>query len=340
MNDVKDRLLHTVDRLSMVRLLVLGDIVADEYIFGQPTRLSREAPIPVLEYRGRQIRPGGGTNPAMNARALGATVHVAGIIGNDEMGETLRSQLADVGIDPSGLVTVDGRRTYTKTRIVAGDTQVFHQQVARIDRVDYQPVGADVNDKLWAFLSDCLKDVDALLIADYEAGVINATILERCLPCARKLGTMICVDAHAELFRFRGVTVATPNQPEASLSVGYPINDAASLERAGRALVDTMDAEAVLITRGSDGMALFERDMPTSTMPSAVFGQMRDPTGAGDTVAAVFAMARIAAASYLDAALLANLAAGVVVSRLGVATCSPDDLREAIVTWQPTTVSE
>lgn len=328
------RLCQVVERMPSARLIVLGDVVADEYVFGQPVRLSREAPIPVLEFRGRRVLPGAGTNAAANARNLGAHVSVAGVVGDDEMGRELRSRLEDAGIDVGGIAVDPRRATCVKTRIVAGDTQVFHQQVARIDRVDYRTIEDGVNQELWELLDARLPNVDALLIADYEAGVINPALLDKLLPRARGLGTLIAVDAHAALFRFRGVSVATPNQPEASLSVGFPIDDDASLERAGRELLAQMDAEAVLITRGSEGMALFERGGETTRVPSLVFRDVRDPTGAGDTVAAVFALARAVGATFREAAHLASLAAGVVIGKLGVATCSPDELYRAIELWQ------
>ncbi len=335
---LKARLRAIVEALPSAKLLVLGDMVVDEYVFGQPVRVSREAPIPVLEFRSRRILPGGGANPATNACALGATVAVAGVIGGDAAGADLVHLLDTAGIQTDGLVIDPVRTTYKKTRIVAGDSQLFYQQVARIDHVDYGAVAGDVNDRFWRVLDVALPACDAVLISDYEWGVINPMILERCLPRARELGKLIAVDAHAALSRFRGITIATPNQPEAAEAVGYPIDGPGALERAGRALLAETGAEAVLITRGSDGIGLFARDSPTELLPAMPFGAVRDPTGAGDTVATVFALARVVGASYPEAALLANLAAGIVVSRLGVATCAPAELLAAIERWcSPTT---
>lgn len=327
------RLRELVERLPGARMIVLGDVVADEYIFGEPVRLSREAPIPVLEFRGRQVRPGGGTNAAANARSLGARVSVVGVVGDDDMGRELRRSLEADGIDVGGIAVDPRRATCVKTRIVAGDTQVFHQQVARIDRVDYSAMEDGVNEELWHSLDARLPDADSLLIADYEAGVINPALLRTLLPRARERGILIAVDAHDALFRFRGISVATPNQPEAALAAGFPIDGAESLERAGRDLLARMEAEAVLITRGSDGIALFERGGATTHIPSLLFRDVRDPTGAGDTVAAAFALARAVGASFIEAAYLASLAAGVVIGKLAVATCNPSELREAIDLW-------
>jgi D-beta-D-heptose 7-phosphate kinase/D-beta-D-heptose 1-phosphate adenosyltransferase len=326
------RLAAILNRLAGRRLVVLGDMVADEHLIGRPARPSREAPIMVLELQQRLILPGGATNLAYNARALGAEVCVCGVIGDDEAGRALRARLDAEGIDTAGLIVSPGRPTSTKTRIWAGGAQQqVQQQVARIDHVDRSEIDAPAKAAILAVLERRLPGVDALLISDYENGVLAQDIIAAALSLARRHGVLITVDSHGDLFRFRGATVATPNQPEAEATTGIRICDDATLREAGRRLLKGMDARLVLITRGSDGMSLFERGGAEAHLPAWHLEDVRDPTGAGDTVAAVFTLALVSGAEPYEAAYLANVAAGLVVRKLGAATTTRDELRQALV---------
>ena len=312
------------------RIVVVGDMVADEYIVGRPVRLSREAPLPVLEWTDRYIVPGGATNLARNVRALGGEVAVAGVIGVDEAGQTLRGRLTDEGIGVEGLAEEEGRRTATATRVISGSAQVVSQQIARIDRVVRSEIGEGAKARIIAYLHRALPEADALIVSDYEHGVIGPEIIAAALPLARVHGLVTTVDAHGDLWRFGGVTVATPNQDEAAATLGRALLDDADVCRGGHELVRGMEAQGVLITRGGEGMTLVERGGVCRHLPAASPREVRDATGAGDTVAAAVTLALTAGASLLEAAHLGNLAAGVVVQRLGAATVAAAQLRAEI----------
>lgn len=324
------RLLSLVERFAGKRILIVGDMVADEYIVGQPERISREAPVLVLTHHDGYTVPGGATNPGVNARTLGAEVFLAGVIGGDTAGERLRQRLAAYGVHMEGLFGEPGRPTSTKTRILAGGTQLVQQQIVRVDRIDHSDLGPECVRSIMDYLRDIIPTVDALIISDYENGVINQDIIEASLPLARDLGKIVSVDSHGDLARFQSATALTPNQPEAEATLGMRINSQASLERAGARLLKETGAGGVLITRGSEGMSLFERDHAPVHMPASNLTEVYDPTGAGDTVAATFTLALTAGATMHEAAVLSNIAAGLVVRRFGCATNTPDELAAAV----------
>ncbi|MGI8826242.1 MAG: bifunctional heptose 7-phosphate kinase/heptose 1-phosphate adenyltransferase [Chloroflexota bacterium] len=321
-----------LDRFADRKVLVLGDMVADEYVMGRPARISREAPVLILHFAESFVRPGGATNTAYNISTLGAAAQVVGVIGDDEMGRRLRNALDGAGISTAGMVVDPGRPTSTKTRVIAKGTQEVQQQVVRIDRIDPSTVDGGIRDRMIDALRSALCHVDSLLISDYENGVISPEVLEGCLPVARRKGLTVTVDAHGDLLRFRGVTAATPNQPEAELTLGVRIMDDADLRDAGEELLRTMDARGVLITRGSEGIALFERDREPYILPISITddSEVVDPTGAGDTVAAVFTLAIASGAPMRLAAYLGNVAGGEIVRRLGAAALTRQDLAAAM----------
>ncbi len=335
----RERLLALVDQFAGKRALVLGDMVLDEYIFGAPFKISREAPVLVLRRQGYSVAPGGALNPAINARTLGAEVYLAGVIGADDAGQRLRTQLGALGVQMEGLLTEPGRPTSTKTRVLAGDSQLVQQQIVRIDRIDTSELEDETRQGIIAYLRETIPLVDAVMISDYENGVINPDVLRAALPQAESLGKIVVADSHGDLARFQRVTALTPNQPEAEATLGWEITDGPSLDRAGARLLEMTSAEAVLLTRGSQGMSLFTRFGEPFHLPASNRTEVADPTGAGDTVAATFTLALTATAGeaqpgdrrYRDAALLANLAAGLVVPRLGCATNTPAELAAAVI---------
>ncbi|HEY7122950.1 MAG TPA: PfkB family carbohydrate kinase [Ktedonobacterales bacterium] len=311
-------------------VLVVGDMVADEYIRGAPARISREAPVLVLEQREHFTVPGGATNPGANARALGAEVYLAGLVGNDPPGERLRAKLAELGMHCEGLLTEPRRHTSTKTRIIAGSSQLVQQQIVRVDVVDTSLLGNGSETAIIDYIQRVMPQMDAVIVSDYDNGVISPAIIEASLSLARQLGTILTVDSHGDLFRFKGVTAVTPNQPEAEATLGMQITDQASLEVAGQRLLEGTQARGVLITRGSEGMSLFERGQPPLHLPASNRTDVADPTGAGDTVAATFTLAVAAGASMAEAAALANIAAGLVVRQVGCATNTPEELARGV----------
>jgi len=327
-----DRLHRLIEGFAGKRVLVIGDMVADEYLIGQPTRIARDAPVMILELYEERTVPGGATNVAVNARSLGAEVFVAGVVGDDVQGQRLRQALAELGMHQEGMVSDARRPTSTKTRIVAGSSQMVQRQMVRIDRIDNSDLEDGSKGRIIDYVQRVLPAMDAVVLSDYENGVISPQILETCLPMARELGKVAVADAHGSLFRFQGVTAITPNQPEAELTLGMSINTLAELNEAGQRLLDGSHAKSILITRGSEGMSLFERDkapvhLPVHRLDHA--SEIVDTNGAGDTVAATFTLALTAGASFGEAACLANAAAALVVRRSGGASNTPEELMRA-----------
>lgn len=326
---IVSRLRLLINRFASRRLLVIGDIVADEYLIGKPTRIAREAPVLILELQEERTIPGGATNVAVNARTLGADVFLAGVVGDDLPGKRLHSAISELNIHQEGLITDSRRHTPTKTRILAGSPQIVQQHIVRIDRVDTSDVGEPSKRRIIDYIYQVLPTIDAVILSDYENGLISPEIIETCLPVARQLGKMVVVDSHGSLFRFKGVTALTPNQPEAELALGMSITSEEKLNEAGQRLLDSSQASGVLITRGSEGMSLFEVGRPPLHLPihrldSA--SEIVDTNGAGDTVVATFTLALTAGASMVESAYLANAAAALVVRRLGCASNSIEEL--------------
>ncbi len=323
-------LTQIITRFAGKKVLVIGDMVADEYIIGTPAFISREAPVLVLEQRERFTVPGGATNPGVNARMLGAEVYLSGLVGNDLPGERLRAKLAEFDICCEGLCSEPGRPTSTKTRTLAGSSQLVQQQIVRVDVIDRSRLGNRSQTDMLAYIEQTLPQMDAVIISDYENGAISPAIIETCVSLACQLKKIITVDSHGDLFRFRGVTAVTPNQPEAEATLKTTMSDLASLETAGQHLLAGTQAQGVLITRGSEGMSLFEVDKPPLHLPASNLTEVSDTTGAGDTVTATFTLALAAGADMAQAAMLANIAASLVVRRLGCASNTPEELMRGV----------
>lgn len=317
----------TLAQFANQRILVIGDMVADEHIFTRASGISREAPLPVLQYVDRKLVPGGATNVARNARALGAEVWVTGVIGSDPIGHDLRQMLEDDGIHCSDLLADDGRATSTKTRIWAGgDQQPVQQQVCRLDRVERDPVSSELCQQVAAGLESRVPQVDAIIVADYEISMIDDAIIESVLQHARTANRPVTVDSHGNLTRFPAADTFTPNQPEVEFTLGRTLETREDLDEAGAALLDLLQTHVVLITRGSEGMSLFAAG--TAPYHFAALGDDRivDPTGAGDTVSAVLTLALLAGLPPPRAAMLAAAAASVVVRKLGAAVATPAEI--------------
>jgi rfaE bifunctional protein kinase chain/domain len=326
------RLLGLVDALAGCRVAVIGDLIADEFIYGEIARVSREAPVLILNYDSTDIVPGGAANAAGNVAALGGLVRLAGLAGRDEVGRRLLATLKKRRIDVGAVVRPAGYRTPTKTRILAGGIHSAKQQVVRIDRA---AAGEADDAARKAFASRVLRVVrgcDALLVSDYGTGLVTPKLVAEAGRIFRlQAEGPILVDSRYNLLKFRGMTACTPNESEVEQALGITIGDnARALERAGRDVLRRTRAGAVLITRGSRGMALFQADRPTVHIPIVGSDQIADVTGAGDTVIATMTLALGAGASFEDAARLANHAGGLVVMKRGTATVSASELRYAI----------
>jgi D-glycero-beta-D-manno-heptose-7-phosphate kinase len=327
------RLAAIVDRFARCRVAVLGDFVADEFVYGRVARVSREAPVLILEYDRTDTVPGGAGNAANNVAALGARARAVGLLGDDETGKRLRGALHR-RVDARALQRVAGRETPTKTRVLAGGIHSAKQQIVRMDRGTRRRATADERRRFEEAALAATGAVDGVLVSDYGGGLVTprlVTALKRAARTARGGRPPILVDSRYDLARYRGLTAATPNEAEAEALVGEPIgDDVRALERAGRRLLEETQMAAVLITRGSRGMALFEPGEATRLIPIHGSDEIADVTGAGDTVIATMTLALAAEASPYEAAQLANVAGGIVVMKRGTATVSADELRAAL----------
>jgi rfaE bifunctional protein kinase chain/domain len=304
------------------RVLVLGDVMLDEYVWGEVRRISPEAPVPVVEVRRRSFVPGGAANTAANVAALGGRPVLVSVVGRDQAAATLGELLARGGTDPDGLCADGARSTTTKSRIVA-----HNQQIARLDVEERAPLSAALEDALLAAVARHLPRAEACIISDYAKGVVTPRVCRELIRLARQAGRPVVVDPKgADYSKYRGATVVKPNLHEAERSAGIEAaNEAALSEVAGR-LVEQLGGSALLITRGADGMSLFRPGEAPLHVP-AVVRHVFDVTGAGDTVAGTLAMGLAARAPLELAIRLANMAASVVVGKVGTATVTCDELR-------------
>ncbi len=307
------------------KILVLGDIMVDEYIWGVVSRISPEAPVPVVEVEDENIRLGGAANVVANIRALRGQADLVGVAGGDSMAERLLHEIEQIGVKLDGIVVDRSRKTTIKTRVVAGS-----QHVVRFDRESTEDLDDGLGGRIQELVQDRLDHVDALVISDYGKGVINARLLEVVVPLARARGVVTVVDPKINHFDlYRQVSVLTPNHREAMAAWGRPIRGEADVAAAGRHLLDRLKVQAVLVTRGERGMSLYEGNGRVSQIP-AVAKEVFDVTGAGDTVVGSMALALASRATMVEAAQVANHAAGVVVGKRGTATVSLTELKRSL----------
>ena len=327
------RLLKLVDAFSGRRVAVIGDLIADEFIYGRVARVSREAPVLILQYDSTEILPGGAGNAANNVAALGALAEMIAVTGDDEPGKRLRASLSH--LDTRGLLTPAGYCTPVKTRILAGGVHSAKQQIVRIDRVVSNKYEDKTRELFARAALDAAGQCDAILMSDYGTGLITpelATALTRKVSSrTRRRPVPVLLDSRYDLLKYRGLTACTPNESEVEQILDTKIGDNVEvLEHAGRELLKRTNMNAVLITRGSRGMAMFESGKPTVHVSIYGSDEVADVTGAGDTVIATMTLAIAAGASFYEAAKLANYAAGLAVMKRGTATVSPGELRGAI----------
>jgi rfaE bifunctional protein kinase chain/domain len=357
--DSVSRLLRLIPRFRKIHIGVLGDLMLDRYLWGTASRLSPEAAVPVVDFVSQSDCLGGAGNVAANLRGLGARVDVFGVVGggkrasrivDDEAGSALRACLRSSGINDQGLLAETRRVTTVKTRIIAR-----HQQIVRVDRERRDPLAPDTEEKLFRCLTDSLKTLDALVLSDYDKGLINDSFADRVLHACHQSNVPVFVKPKtSRLYAYRGARAIVCNAKEAGFFVTRSLTGEKSVEEAGRALLPHFGCAAVVITRGEQGMSIFEEESPrhlqipatsfevtyarvgqSGVVHGATGRQVFDVTGAGDTVLSVLTLAVAAGATIPDAALLANTAAGVVVGKLGTAGLSPEELKAALHEMRP-----
>lgn len=322
---LRERLEALLKKLARKRVLVVGDVGIDRYTLGSVTRISPEAPVPIVWVREEKLKLGLAANVADNVRALGGEAWLVGVVGHDRGGDDLRDLLRTNGISDRHLVQDASRRTIIKERVLGEN-----QQLLRIDYESLEPITEKVRRNLLNEIRDSLHDADIVILEDYAKGLLTQDAARELFEMCKKAGRQVTVDPNAKspLSLYRGASVLTPNTREAELLSGIPIRDRISLRRAGQALLEGTGASHVVITRGKDGMAIFTAHNPDVTEIPTYAREVFDVSGAGDTVIAVLSLALAAGASIEDAALLGNVAAGVEVGKRGTATVSPQEVRQ------------
>jgi len=327
----RSRLHSIIDRFAGKKVAVWGDFILDEYLYGKTRRISREAPVLIISYQNQEFSLGGAGNSVLNLKALGADPLPVGILGRDESGDKICDILRSQRLPTRYLLRLADYQTPVKTRILAGEENTKKQQILRIDREALVPEAAGLKKRLIAMLKYISVGAEALLISDYNYLTVQEEIFAGALPSFRKHKRPVTLDSRYRLLHFQGITAATPNEPEVEGALHIELNDnLLLLKKAGDLLLKNLQSKALLITRGSRGMALFEKGKQPFLIP--VFGptDIVDVAGAGDTVISVFTLALACGASFPEATILANYAGGIVVMKKGTATLSPAELKASI----------
>ena len=321
------RLREIVKSFPKARVVVLGDLVADEFVYGEISRVSREAPVLILKHRERTILPGGGANAIYNLADLGVKVLPVGVVGDDEAGRLLLDRFREKKIATTGIVTAEGHTTVTKTRILAGMTHTSRQQVVRVDREPEKALTSSIESQLTQAARKFLEEADALLISDYGYGAATPALFDSLRSNGLVNGMPVALDSRYRMLEYQGVTAATPNEPEVEEALHLKIaSDGKGLYEAGKELLSRMKLDSLVITRGRDGMVAFSRGKKPVEIPIQGSDQVADVTGAGDTVIATFTAALAVGADSESAARLANCAGGIVVMKRGTATVTRAEL--------------
>jgi len=327
----KAQLAERIKAFSQGRVMVVGDIAIDEMIYGETSRLSREAPVIILEHSRTDILLGGGTNAAHNLAALGAkNATMVGVAGKDYYCSLLFEAMARDGVSQEGIIQDETRPTTTKSRISGQARQSVLQQIVRIDRESHESLSKAVEKRLIEKITALVPTHQAIILSDYQLGVMTPAVIEACRSLAKSHNLILSVDSQQNLSAFQGATIATPNLPEAEKNIGYPLHEQAMLIKAGQELKRTANLENLLITRGSDGMSLFDSQNQVHHIPVFNKSEVFDVTGAGDTVIATLTLAMATGATALEAALLGNLAASIVVKKYATAVTSQAEMLDAL----------
>ena len=331
MNIDIDKLLSYAKGLANAKILVVGDLALDEMVYGDTERISREAPVLILRHTHTNLILGAASNAAHNVATInGGKVGVIGIVGEDYQANDLRNAFEEAGVDCSALVVDKTRKTVTKTRISGSCFQSITQQIVRIDRQSSEPISTTTENKILEKLDETIPKYDAVILSDYHIGTLTDKVIQKVIDTCAKLGKKVIVDGQKELQRYKGATSMTPNLPDTQKHVGFYIKSNEDMHKAGNCLLKDMNSEYVLITCGEEGMALVLKNGQMIRIPVFNKSKVFDVTGAGDTVTALYGLALASGTEPVYAAILGNIAAGIVIKQFGCATTTIDELVDFI----------
>ncbi|MCM1265614.1 MAG: bifunctional ADP-heptose synthase [Candidatus Gastranaerophilales bacterium] len=326
-----DKLLNYTKGLANSKILVVGDLALDEMVYGDTERISREAPVLILRHTHTNLILGAASNAAHNVSTINdGKISVIGIVGDDYQANDLRGAFEDAKVDCSHLVVDSTRKTVTKTRISGSCFQSITQQIVRIDRQSSEPISSETEALILEELEKAIPEHDAVILSDYHIGTLTDKVIAKAIELCRGLGKKVIVDAQKDLQKYRGATSMTPNLPDTQKHVGFFIKNNDDLHKAGKNLLSDTDAECVLITCGEEGMALVSSDKKMFRIPVFNKSKVFDVTGAGDTVTALYSLALASGAEPVYAAIIGNIAAGIVIKQFGCATTTIEELVDFI----------
>lgn len=331
MNIDKQKLISFIKKLTEPKILVIGDLAMDEMVYGDAERISREAPVLILQHTHTKPILGGASNASHNVATLNnGKVSVIGVFGEDYQADQLEQAFHDANIDTKYVVRDKTRKTITKTRILGSITTSITQQIVRIDRQTNAPLCPETEAKVIENIEKAIPEHDAIILSNYHIGTLTPKVVEKTIELANKYNKKVIVDAQKDLGSYKNITSMTPNLPDTQKSVGFELKTEEDLQKAGDKLLSQTQAEAILITCGADGMFVTEKNNKYTKIPVFNKSEVFDVTGAGDTVTAVYSLALAAGADPVYAAIIGNVAASIVVRQLGCATTSVDDLLSAV----------
>lgn len=327
----KEKLVDLIKKIGESKILVIGDLALDEMVYGDTERISREAPVLILQHTHTKFILGGASNAAHNVSEInGGKVSVIGIIGDDYQANDLRNAFEEANIDCSSLIVDKCRKTITKTRISGSCSHSITQQIVRIDRQTNAPISKETEAKMITEIEKLVPLHDAVILSDYHIGTLTDNVIKAVVDIAKKYDKKVIVDAQRDLGRYKGITSMTPNLPDTQKYVGTYLNNKEDFLKAGNRLLNETGADAILITCGADGMVVVEPENKYTHIPVFNKAEVFDVTGAGDTVTAVYTLALAAGAEPVYAAIIGNIAAGVVVKQFGCATTSIDEILDSV----------
>ena len=318
------------NKLKNINILIIGDMVADVYLKGNISRVSREAPVLVLEHAGEKVVPGGAANVVHNVATLGGQAFAVGLIGNDKAGSGLRAILNDKNVETTGLIVEENRPTITKTRIIAGGSATVSQQIVRIDQEMKSTMLSNTEKRVINFLEKVIDKIDAVVLSDYGSGMLSDKIRSFIIESCQEKNIKTIVDSMYDILKFEGVSFVKQNEAEAAKAVGFELTSEDAVVTAGKILLEKLQAEGIIISRGEQGMSLIQDNGEIHHIPVVDKSEVFDVSGAGDTAVAAFILAIASGAKPVEATKIANVAAGIAGRKLGTATVSNEELKEVL----------